>query len=151
MRKELVMTADEHALIVKLEPGYPGDHQFTLRVTPQYEDELVELLRAQELYGGKILEHSDPATLLAIISVAVGAGGALTKLASILTAFIKRNEGKEIVLRSHTTEWRMKGYSRRDVERLIEVTANLQQQWDEQSAQLPSPGAAQLPEESPKQ
>jgi hypothetical protein len=130
------MTTGVHRLIVELAPGYPGDHEFTLRVTPEYEDELSELLRENGLYGGRILEHSDSATLLAIMSVAVGAHGALTRLADVLIAFIKRNESKEISLRPHTAEYNIKGYSRGDVEWIIEKIANLQAERDGQSMQL---------------
>src|SRR5436305_621612 len=97
-------------------------------MTPSYEAELAELLPENDLYSGEAFEFSVPDTVLAVIAVAVGAGGALTKLADVLKAFFARNEGKEITLRSHTTEVKAKGFSRRDAERLVETTAKLQAQ-----------------------
>src|SRR5713226_6594532 len=133
---------DGPPIIVELTPGHPGGGEFTLRVTPTCEAELAELLRENDLYGGELIELAEPITILAVISIAVSAGGALTKLADVLTAFIKRHEGKEIILRSHTDELRAKGCSRRDVERIIETTANLQEQWDQQSLQQRAQWAA---------
>lgn len=133
---------DEQPLVVELTPGHPGGGEFTLRVTPTCEAELAESLQENDLYGGALIELAEPITILAVISVAVGTGGALTKLADVLTAFIKRHEGKEITLRSHTEELRAKGYSRRDVERIIDTTAKLQVQWDQRSLQQRAQWAA---------
>jgi hypothetical protein len=135
-------TDDQRPVIVELVPGHLGGGEFTLRVTPAYEPELAELLRENDLYGGELLELSDPVTVLAVISVAVSAGGALTKLADVLEAFFARNEGKEFTLRSHASEVKAKGFSRRDAERLIETTAKLQSQWDQQSLEQRAQGAA---------
>jgi hypothetical protein len=83
--------------------------------------------------AGKFLSFPFRTRYWRVISVAVGAGGALTKMAEVLKAFFARNAGKEITLRSHTNEVKAKGFSRRDAERLIEITTKLQAQWDQQS------------------
>jgi hypothetical protein len=142
-------TDDQPPIIVELVPGHPGGGEFTLRVTPAYEPELAELLRASRLYGGELLELSVPDTVLAVILVAVGPGGALTRLADVLEAFFAHKGDREITLRSHTSEVKAKGFSRRDAERLIETTAKLQAQWDQQSleqrAQQAADGEARSP------
>src|SRR5579859_5995044 len=127
--------AGKNSLIVELTPGHPGGGQFTLRVTPEFEGELAGMLRENDLYGGKIIELTDPVTILSVISVAVGARGALAKLTDVMTAFIKRHDRTEVTLRSHGEELKLKGFSRRDAERLIDKTAALQRQWDQQSLQ----------------
>jgi Effector Associated Constant Component 1 len=133
----------KNSLIVELTPGHPGGRQFTLRVTPEFEAELAEMLRENDLYGGEVIELTDPITILSVISIAVGAKGALTKLTDVLTAFIKRNDGKQVTLRSHAGhEVKVTGYSRRDVERIVEKTAELQNQWDQQSLQQRAAWAA---------
>lgn len=132
----------QQPIIVQLVPGHPGAGEFTLRVTPAFETELAALLRENGLYGGDVLELSVPDTVLAVILVAVGAEGALTKLADILKTFFSRHEGKEITLRSHTTEVTAKGFSRRDAERLIQDTAKLQAQWNQQSIEQRAQWAA---------
>jgi hypothetical protein len=129
-KKVLVMTKDEQSLSVELVPGRPCSHEFTLRVTPEYVDELGELLRENGLYRGRVIEISEPVTLLEAISVVVGDRGALTKLADVLLTFIGRQESKEIRLCSRISEWKVTGHPRRDVDRLVETTANLQEQRD---------------------
>jgi hypothetical protein len=135
-------TDDQRPIIVELVPGHPGGGEFTLRVTPAYEPELAELLRENDLYGGELLKFSVPVTVLAVISVAVSADGALAKLADVLKAIFAHNDGKEITLRSHDTEVKTTGFSRRDAERLIETTAKLQAQWDQQSLEQRAQRAA---------
>jgi hypothetical protein len=97
-------TADEPPLVLELTPSHPGGQEFKLRITPAYEAELVELLREADVYGGELIELAEPVTIMAVLSIAVGAGGALTRLADALLAFIKRHEGKEFTLRTQTEE-----------------------------------------------
>jgi Effector Associated Constant Component 1 len=134
--------ASNNSLIVELTPGHASGRQFRLRVTPEFEAELAGMLRENDLYGGEVIELTEPITILAVISIAVGSKGALTRLADVLTTFIKRHDGKEITLRSHTGEVKMTGYSRRDVEQLVQKTAELQEQWDQQSLQQRTAWAA---------
>jgi hypothetical protein len=50
------MTSESTTITLQLEPGGPGGSELMLRVSPEYEAELAELLQEAGIYGGSAVE-----------------------------------------------------------------------------------------------
>lgn len=104
---------------VRLDHGYPGDLTLCLRVSPDAAPEIRELMEAQGVFSGEILEHAAGPELIVLAgSFAGGLGG----LAAVLTAYFHRNRHKSITFSAGDESMELKGYSDDEAKSLIVET-----------------------------
>jgi hypothetical protein len=113
------MPNDTQAEIIQLyvTPGHAFEGALYLRVTPQYQDELDQLLDENGLNHSEVVQFS-AGIELAIIAVAVSAPF-VHALAKVINTFLRRHDGKKVILRPGEVE--VSGYSRREAEAVIEA------------------------------
>lgn len=89
-------TSETIPLLIGL--GHAGDQSLQLRFPPEYGEEILELLDEHDVEHGTALEHSaGPAEWIEVVEVlgkAFGAVGGLNALAKVITAFVRRHDGK---------------------------------------------------------
>jgi hypothetical protein len=114
-------------------PGYPGESELILRISPEQTEFLRECLEAEGLYASSVIEHSAN-SWLDVLAVSLGSGGALTALIVALQKFLDRHDGKTVVFRPDGQVESMSGYSAKDVAAVVEVSREKQQEVDKQWA-----------------
>ncbi|NYI81258.1 hypothetical protein [Nocardioides panzhihuensis] len=135
------MTDDTLKLYVTL--GHPGDGSLNLRMSPSIADEVRALLDEHDLAHGELLEFSSGPQLAIEAVVALGAGGGLAALASVINTMIKRHDSKRFVIERDGERIEASGYSEEAVDRLLEKRAQEQadqdKEWERIKAELPAP------------
>jgi hypothetical protein len=126
------MTSESTTITLQVEPGGPGGSDLQLRVSPEYEAELTELLQGAGIYAGSAAEFSQTVTVLSILLVAIGPGGVVSSLSGVLKTFLTRHSSKKISFGSHGDLKSIEGYSAEDVGRVIESAVKVQEKWDQQ-------------------
>lgn len=104
-------------------------------VPPRQEPELREVLAAEGLQHDRVHEFAEGPVLIAIV-VAVASSPAWTALASALYAFLNRNQNKAVKLMVGGEPTEFTGYSRQEVEQLIEQVKELHERTDQQNRRL---------------
>lgn len=115
---------------VRLSLGHTGDQNLLVRVSPSAADEMRDLLEAEGVFDGGILEMSaGPDLMIYAASFASGLGG----LAAVLRVFFHRNSDKSVEFSVGEFTATMTGYSAEEVESLVDKTlADLHRQQLEQ-------------------
>ncbi|MGH3998129.1 MAG: hypothetical protein ACRDTJ_11775, partial [Pseudonocardiaceae bacterium] len=139
---DLPMEHDPGREVVKLyirPAGAGSDGTLDLRMTPAIADEVRTLLDEHGLTHSQAAEFSSSPELAIEAVEALRTLGGLTALAAVINAFLKRNDGKHIVLEPDRTE--AKGYSKKEIEQIIEKQAQAQREvdekWNQMKGQLP--------------
>jgi hypothetical protein len=123
---------NEDDVVLVLQP-WVHSGEAKLYVKPEHEDQLRELLTAAGITNGRIIEFSSGPILVAVL-IGVGGAGGWKALATVVTAFLKRNEHKTIKIRLRGEPVELAGYSAREVERLIGRVAQVHQEEEERSS-----------------
>ncbi|MBB4910550.1 effector-associated constant component EACC1 [Actinophytocola algeriensis] len=127
------MTTTEIRLVVS--PGYSGHTDWLLRVSPDQADVLRSCLEAEGLHVGTEIEHS-AGSVLEILTVALGAGGAGTALVVALEKFLERHKDKSVTFGAEGNVETMTGYPMKDVQRVLAEADRLRQKRDAQWAAI---------------
>lgn len=127
-------SSDGDVLELRLQP-WAHSGEMKIYVRPLQEPELREALTAEGLRHDRVYEFAEGPVLVAIV-VAVASSPAWTALASAIHAFLNRNQSKtvKVVVGGDPTEFT--GYSRHDVERLIDRVEQLHELTDQQTRGL---------------
>jgi hypothetical protein len=123
--------SSQSSIVLQLEPGPPGTSELCLRVTPEYRAELADLLQKAGIYGGDVIEHSQ--TALSVLEVVVGPTGGVTSLGIVINTFLKNHRSRKVTFGSHDELKTIEGYSAKDVDRVIESTLKLHDEWTRRS------------------
>jgi hypothetical protein len=117
---------DEGAVELLVRPwDRPGEAK--LYVKPEHEKELGELLTAAGISHGRVYEfHYEP--IFVAIAISVGGPAAWKALATVITAFLQRNDRKSIKVNMNGESMEFAAYSARQVEHMIDRMAELHQQ-----------------------
>jgi hypothetical protein len=94
--------------MILMRPGRPGHDELRILVSRHASKEFRELLDAEGLYKGELLEESASLPPLSEFFVAVGGLGGL---AAVLTAFWHRHDGKSFTIAHEGKPIDIKGYS----------------------------------------
>ncbi|TKG61539.1 hypothetical protein [Prauserella endophytica] len=142
----------EPELTLKIEAGHPGNGSFTIRVSPQYVDELRGLLHEAGLLSSNVMEFSE-GSVLGILEVYIREGALPTTIAltsaylakqlnPVVTTFLDRNKDKRVHVVGGGVEIDIKGHSPRAAERILERVVEQQQDYDAKWKQLRGSGDA---------
>jgi hypothetical protein len=146
-------SSDERA-IMRLEPGIPGENTLTVRISPAYSAEFVDLLDDHDLSHSEVFEASYSDGLSIYLVYAVGglvALGGFGGLAKVLVALFHRRDGKRFTAVIDGDVYSAEGTSLREAERWIEWTLAKKAQIDSQWAELPRlPSAEERPTDPPE-
>jgi hypothetical protein len=115
------MTTDAAAIPLHVTLGIPGDESLNLRFPPEYEEEILSLLDEHGIDHNTALEMSaGPAEWIEVVKVlgVVGPAAGLYALATVISKFCHRNDGKELNLKVDG-EVTATGYSVKEIERLF--------------------------------
>jgi hypothetical protein len=122
---------EDERLVLLVAPGLPGDGRFDLRISTQYERELLDLLASDGLNCSRIWEFSQmPADLLGygiLVSPVV-----LPTLARILETILNRHKNKQFKASIGGKTIIANGYSHKEVCELLNAVAEEQQRQDEE-------------------
>lgn len=118
-------------IVLKLTPGM-GSGTIDLRVTPDYEAEVVALLDEHDIDNSSAIELSANSDL-AIVAVPLAAT-VIAPLAKVLWIFFQRHHDKEISVSvgDRGVSMSAKGYSMNDVEKLLDKASEEQAEHDRQ-------------------
>jgi hypothetical protein len=131
-------SSGERALL-RLEPGIPGTATLTVRISPPFADELIDLLNSHGLSYSEVFEASygHGLAIYAIYGVgAVSALGGFGGLAKVLVALFHRHDGKRFTAVIGDDEYSAEGTSLKDAERWIERALAKRAELDSQRAEL---------------
>lgn len=127
----------ESAEVIELyvELGFAGDESLKLRMTPKFADEVLALLDEHGIAHGRGAEFSAGTDLWIEGVQVLGAAGGLAALATVINTFIRRHDGKKIVIERGGARIEAAGLSEKAVERFLEKRAEEQAtrdvEWDE--------------------
>ncbi|MCZ2847456.1 hypothetical protein [Modestobacter sp. VKM Ac-2978] len=113
--------------------GFPGDQTLDLRVSPGAAREIRDMMEAEDVFGGEIIEHSAGTDL---VVYAGSLAGGLTGLAAVLRAFFQRNRDKSVTFSYGDTSLEIRGMGEAASRRLADqALAEMKQQQLERDAQ----------------
>lgn len=116
--------------ILLLQSGGPG--LLDLRVSPAHADQLRECLESEGLHFSEVIEFS-AANELVVLGISLAAGGALpTALKVAITKFFERHKDKSVTFGAEGQVESMTGFSRGDIEKVLNQVDQLQSQRDQQ-------------------
>jgi hypothetical protein len=142
--------------ILRIEPGIPGEDTLTVRITPAYAAEFVDLLDSHHLSHSEVFEasYTDGLSIYLVYGVgALVALGGFGGLAKVLVALFHRRDGKRFTAVVDGNVYSAESTSLKEAERWIEHTlakkAELDNQWAElrkkQLGEGEGPSAPPLP------
>lgn len=121
-------TGGDESIKLCVTAGHPHDEAFSLRLSPEYADEVIELLDAHGLSHSRVIEFSAGVDLL-VLAIQAGTPAALiTSLTVVIKAFLTRHKDKSVQLTRDGTI--VKGYSRKEVQKVLEDVAKEQAKRD---------------------
>jgi citrate lyase gamma subunit len=138
----MTVTTHDADVVIRIEPWMTSDH-VKIRVTDGYRQQLQSLLTEAHLDNSQALEFSAASTAMELISVTVSTPEFWEALGAVIVAFLQRHGNKRVRVEiSDRTGLDLTGYSRRDVERLLRVAAEMHEQaterWERLIEQPPS-------------
>jgi len=105
--------------------------EFDLRVSPEYTDELRQMLTEARLDFSDVMEFSAGSTL-DVIAVTIGTGGITLAVSNVIIAFINRHRDKVARFTIGDKSIDLGGQSTQEVERLAKMITELDNQNREQ-------------------
>ncbi|MFS2281374.1 hypothetical protein V2S04_11200 [Microbacterium sp. OR21] len=109
---------------------------FNLRFPPEYASEIKQLLDEAGLEHSTAMEFSDGWNLAIEAVRVLGLPGGFLALASVYKTFIKRHDGKKVVIKDGTS---VSGISEKAILKIIEEQAERQRAYDAAVRAISSP------------
>ncbi|MBF4622603.1 hypothetical protein [Clavibacter sp. VKM Ac-2542] len=132
------MTTDEGTLTLRITLGHFNDDSLNMRFDPVYSEEIISLLDDHDIDHNTAAEFSaGPPEWIEVVQVLspVGAAG-IWKLASVITAFSHRHEKKRLELEIDGNKIDARGYSAKDVDKLLKHLPEKQKDLDAKTREV---------------